>query len=108
MFSNRLTSLQIMILCESRFLEGKLKKGELVFTKTLSKEVFKTYDENSSPKPSRQAMWNAIDTLHRTGLLFVAPPCKKTSKRVVMPTYQCLSLFDYPVDFHPYRTPSSG
>lgn len=104
-YTMQLTPLQIMILCEIRYRETKLAKGQYIYADEIRAEVAKTYEENGRDHtPSRQSFWVACNSLREKGLVYIAPPKKDTSKRSMMLTTKAADVFIYPPSIHPYRT----
>jgi hypothetical protein len=104
LYAMRLTSLQILIMIEARYLEGKLGKGKHMFADVLRKNVEEIYDTHHGEAPSRQAFWKAFGSLTRRRLVYIAPHKKGSSKRAVALTAAGIAPFDYPTSIHPYRS----
>lgn len=99
MFHAKLSSLQILLIVEIRFREGKRKKGEYVF----AHEVRKNVEELMHSPPSRQGFWVAINALKKQKLIYLAPPAKGTWKRAISLTQKGADLLTYPKSIHPFQ-----
>ena len=107
MFSEWLSPLQILILVELRHREGKLQKGEHVYTDHVRISINRILkDGGGGFNPTRQAFWKAFESLQKEGFAFVAPPKKTTWKRAIYLTQKGADLFSYPKSIHPYNTTS--
>lgn len=105
LYAMQLTPLQILIMCEIRHREAHRKKGEHVFANQVRKDVVKLYKERGSASPpTRQAFWQAFDSLQTLrGMIYIAPHKKGTTKRAVALTANGAAPFEYPQSVHPYK-----
>ena len=97
LFTMGRTPLQILVLMETRWQEYLAKTpGQHVFTNTVINAVREKYVNHGTAAPHRQGCWDALQSLRDRGLLYIAPPGKRTSKRAVCLTARSDVLFKYP------------
>ena len=106
MFARGLTPLQILILCEVYYMEGKRPKGGHVFTDDVRHCIDDLLRLRGSFNPTRQSYWGAFQALSKgkQQLLYIAPHKKGTNKRAIALTVNGAALCNYPKSIHPFNS----
>tara|TARA_R110000764_G_scaffold17520_1_gene48135 strand:+ start:3125 stop:3550 length:426 start_codon:yes stop_codon:yes gene_type:complete len=114
MFFQRLTPIQIIILTVTREEEWQLSKrmrgkkrtsaSDMLFASTIRKIIENLYTASNHSPYTTQGFWVAISQLKKSGLIYVAPHKRGTSKRTICLTPAGEALFCYPSSILLYTT----